>query len=162
MIFTPNEWIEIIAAALGTLGFGVLFNIRGKKLLVATLGGFLAWMVFIMLGWLIANEPVRYFIVSVVTSVYSEVFARIMKTPRTTFWIVCLIPLVPGSALYYTMSYALNNSMANFMTKALYTLELSAALSLGIVVVAAASRSIVKMQMKKHQQMHRAKQQENQ
>ena len=160
MIFTPNQWIEIIAAALGTLGFGVLFNIRGKKLLVATLGGFVAWMVFIMLGWIIANEPVRYFIVSVVTSVYSEVFSRVMKTPRTPFWIVCLIPLVPGSALYYTMSYALNNSTADFMAKALYTLELSAALSLGIVVVAAASRSIVNMQMKKHQQLC-SKQQEN-
>ncbi len=161
MIFTLNEWMEIIAGALGTLGFGVLFNTRGKKLLVGTLGGFLAWMVFVALGYVIESVILRYFIVSVVTSTYSEVFARLMKTPRTTFWIVCLIPLVPGSSLYYTMAYALDSSMGDFFSKALYTAELSAALSLGIVVVAAVSRSISEIQSKKRKKLLTEKAKEN-
>lgn len=149
MIFTLNEWIEIIAAGLGTLGFAVLFNIRGKKLWVGTLGGLLAWALFVALGYGIESVPLRYFIVSTFTSAYSEVFARLMKTPRTTFWLVCLIPLVPGSALYYTMAYALDSNLGNFFSKAIYTVELSAALSLGMVVVASISRSISQVQGKK-------------
>lgn len=162
MIFTLNEWIEIFAGCLGTLGFSALFNIRGKKLIISTLGGFVAWMIFVALGYAFDNEPIRYFIVAVATSVYSEVFARLMKTPRTTFLIVCLIPLVPGSSLYYTMAYALDNSMGNFLSQAVYTIELSAALSLGIVVVAAASKSITEIRAKRRRKLQEQKQQQTQ
>lgn len=147
-MFTVNEVVQIIAGGLGTLGFGVLYNIRGKKLAIAVLGGALAWTMFILLGFVLKNEPVRYFIVSVLTSVYAEVFARVMKTPRTTFWMVCLITLVPGGSLYYTMTYALDGNMSAFAQKAMYTLELSAALSIGIVVVSTAAKLIGSMHCK--------------
>ena len=136
--------IRVLAAALGTLGFGVLFNIRGKKLLVGALGGMFAWLLFELLGGVVQNEPIRYFIVSAAASVYAEIFARLMKTPRTTFWIVNLIPLIPGGSLYYTMSSAVGSDFELFMQRGMYTLELAAALSLGIVTVAALSRIIKK------------------
>ena len=136
--------IRVIAAAVGTLGFGVLFNLRGKKLLVGALGGMFAWLLFEVLGGVVQNEPIRYFIVSAAASVYAEVFARVMKTPRTTFWIVNLIPLIPGGSLYYTMSSAVESDFEIFMQRGIYTLELAAALSLGIVTVAAFSRLIKK------------------
>ena len=136
--------IRVIAAAVGTLGFGVLFNLRGKKLLVGALGGMFAWLLFEVLGGAVQNEPIRYFIVSAAASVYAEVFARVMQTPRTTFWIVNLIPLIPGGSLYYTMSSAVESDFEIFMQRGIYTLELAAALSLGIVTVAAFSRLIKK------------------
>ncbi len=136
--------IRVLAAAVGTLGFGVLFNLRGKKLLVGALGGMFAWLLFEVLGGVVQNEPIRYFIVSAAASVYAEVFARVMKTPRTTFWIVNLIPLIPGGSLYYTMSSAVESDFEIFMQRGIYTLELAAALSLGIVTVAAFSRLIKK------------------
>ncbi|MBR3865519.1 MAG: threonine/serine exporter family protein [Clostridia bacterium] len=162
MIFTLDEWIQIIAGALGTFGFAVLFNVRGKRLLAGTIGGLLAWTVYVALGYVMDSPILRYFIVSVVTSTYSEVFARVMKTPRTTFLLICLIPLVPGSSLYYTMSYALDSSMGDFLSKALYTAELSAALALGIVVVAAISRSITAVQSKKRKKLLAEQAKENQ
>jgi len=136
--------IRVLAAAVGTLGFGVLFNIRGKKHLVGALRGIFAWLLFELLGGVVANEPIRYFVVSAAASVYAEIFARVMKTPRTTFWIVNLIPLIPGGSLYYTMSSAVGNDFELFMQRGVYTLELAAALSLGIVTVAALSRLIKK------------------
>jgi len=41
--------IQIVTGALGSLGFSVLFNIRGKKLLITTLGGLISWSVFLLL-----------------------------------------------------------------------------------------------------------------
>ena len=38
-----KEFIQLMAALLGSLGFAALFNIRGKKLIFATIGGFLSW-----------------------------------------------------------------------------------------------------------------------
>ena len=50
---------------------------------------------------------------------------------------VSLISLIPGSSLYYTVASALNGDLPQFLEKALHTLALAAALSLGIVVVSA-------------------------
>ena len=141
-MITVDQMIAVLAGAAGTFGFGILFNIRGKKLMIAALGGLLAWLFFVLLGNVVVNETVRYFIVSVLASCYAEVFARVMKTPRTTFWIVCLIPLIPGSSLYYTMSSAVAKNTEAFMDKGLHTLELTTALALGIVTVAAGAKWI--------------------
>lgn len=134
--------LQVVASFLGTLGFCVLFNVRGKKLWLAAFGGFLAWGLFLLLGLCLESEVIRYFIVSVVISIYSEILARKVKTPATTFSIVSLIPLIPGGALYYTMAYILHGEFDLFLPKALYTLELAAALSLGILLVTASIRTV--------------------
>ena len=76
-----------------------------------------------------------------------DTLARIMKTPASTFCIITLIPLVPGGAMYYTTTYALSGNSEAFLTKAVYTLELAVALSLGIVIVTAASKFIFRRKL---------------
>ncbi len=127
--------IQIISGTLGTIGFGILFNIRGKKLAFASLGGLLSWTVYLLLCLFINNEPLVYLLVSITTSVYAEVLAVNLKTPTTTFLIISLIPLIPGGSLYYTMAYALDGNLDSFISKAVSTLALAAALSVGIIIV---------------------------
>ena len=131
---TTVELMQIFTGFLGTLGFSVLFHIRGKRLVMAALGGFLSWLLFVLLGNVISSEPIRYFIVSLLTSFYAEWMARLLKTPTTTFLMTTLIPLVPGASLYYTMAYALGSDMEKFIQKAISTLKLAGALALGIVI----------------------------
>ena len=70
--------IQVLAALIGTLAFGLIFNIRGKKLLVGALGGMLAWALFLLLGLWIPSEVARYFLVSVAIAGYAEIFARVL------------------------------------------------------------------------------------
>ena len=135
--------IQIIASFCGTLGFCFLFNIRGKKLLWASIGGMVFWGLFLILGIFIESEAVRYFIVSVCSTIYAEVLARRLKTPTTTFCIITLIPLVPGSGLYYTTTSAFSHNREVFMTKFIDTAELAVALSLGIVLVTSVTRYFI-------------------
>lgn len=135
--------IQVVTAFFGTLGFGFLFNIRGKKLLLAALGGMLSWLLFLALGFVIESEAVRYLIVSACSTTYAEVLARALKTPATTFSIITLIPLVPGGALYQTTTAALDRNTQLFIPKLVYTAELAVALSLGIVIVTAIFRRFV-------------------
>ena len=137
-----SELLQLVTAFIGTFGFSILFHIRGRKLWLAALGGLFAWTVFLALGFFIESEPVRYFIVSMLTTLYAEVLARMVKTPTTTFVIVSLIPLIPGSGLYYTMTNALSGNSEGFMERGIYTLELSLALSLGIILVTSFVRRI--------------------
>ncbi len=134
--------LQVITGCLGTFGFGILFNIRGKKLLLASLGGLLSWGLFLLFGLVVESEVLRYFLVSAAISAYSEILARKVKTPATTFSIVSLIPLIPGGSLYYTMAHIIGGDLETFVPTALYTLELAAALSLGILLVTATIRTV--------------------
>lgn len=140
--------IQIITGFIGSLGFAILYNIRGKRLLAAALGGLLSWALFLLLNIFIPNEPVCYFLVSLSLSFYAEVMARLQKTPTTTFITTSLIPLIPGGSLYYTMSYAFESDLTNFVSKAIYTLQLAAAIALGIIVATTLTRLITKKTQK--------------
>lgn len=132
--------IQILAGVVGTLGFAIILNIRGKRLLMTVVGGFAAWSLFLLLGTFISGEPIRYFIVALTISFYAEIMARLLKTPTTTFITTALISLVPGGSLYYTMSYALIGNYTSFFSRGIYTLKLASALALGIIVAVAVVR----------------------
>jgi uncharacterized membrane protein YjjB (DUF3815 family) len=135
-----REILQIISGGIGTLGFCVLFNIRGRRLVVTVIGGFLSWLLFVLLCNFISSEPINYFIVAAVISFYAEIMARIVKTPTTTFITTALIPLIPGGSLYYTMAYAFHSNIDRFLEKAIYTLQLASALALGIIIATTISR----------------------
>lgn len=130
-----QDVIQILMGGLGTVGFSLLFNVRGKNLFFATLGGILSWAAFLFLKNWFPSEALRYFLSTVAITVYCEILARVEKTPTTTFLVPVVIPLIPGSALYYTMNYALKEEWRAFATQAFYTLELAFALAVGIIVV---------------------------
>ena len=95
--------LEVIASFLATMGFGILFNIKGKNLIFAGIGGGISWFMYeggILLGFSVVASM---FVSALVFSTYSEICARILKTPVTTIVICALIPLVPGGGMYYTM-----------------------------------------------------------
>ena len=141
---TKTELIQIFAGFVGTIGFAILFNIRGKRLVAVAFGGLFSWLFFVILSRFIPNEPVNYFVVACLISAYAEIMARVLKTPTTTFITTALIPLIPGGALYYTMAYAFHGDLEIFLQKAIYTLQLASALALGIIVSTTITRIFYK------------------
>lgn len=126
--------VQIFMAFLGSLGFAMLYNIKGIKLLYAAAGGLLGWSINLSLGIWLNNEVAQFFIAAVLVTIYAEICARLNKTPTTTFLITAIIPLVPGGALYYTMSYAVNGLWNSFVDSGVYTVSLAVALAAGIMV----------------------------
>ena len=150
--------IQILTGCLGTLGFTILFTIRGKKLLLSTLGGLISWAVFLMLEPVFAGEAIRYLLSAAVITVYGELLARLEKTPTTTFLVPSIIPLIPGGALYYTMNYALNKQWSQFAQQAFYTLQLALSLAVGIIAVTTAVRLLTalinRLKNREHSHFH--------
>ncbi len=146
---STTEIIQIFAGFVGSIGFAVLFNIRGIKLWITALGGLLSWLLFVLLSKCIAGEPAIYFIIALVISLLAELMARVLKTPAATFITTSLIPLIPGSSLYYTMAYAFGENFENFLKKGVYTLELAAALALGIIVSTTLARILYHKKIKR-------------
>lgn len=134
--------LQIITAFLGSFGFSVLFNLRRTKLLIAGLGGMLSWSVYLSLEPLFDSDPILYFFAAIFVTVYAEIFARIKKTPTTSYLVPGFIPLIPGGALYNTMKYALHSDWQNFGDTAVYTVQLALALSAGIIVISSCMRMV--------------------
>lgn len=125
---------QIFTAFIGSLGFSMLYNIRGSKLWYAALGGLLSWSTYLLLGLWLNNAVAQYFISAMIVTIYAEILARIIRTPTTIFLSAAIIPLVPGSALYYTMSYAISGMLEEFINTGLHTIALSVSLAAGIMV----------------------------
>ena len=130
-----SKLIQILMATTGSVAFNIMFNIHGRKLIFASLGGAISWIVFLLLEPIFPNEAIRYFLSTATVTVYGEIFARIEKTPTTTFLVPSIIPLIPGSSLYYTMQFALRKDWSNFATRGFSTLQLALALAVGIISV---------------------------
>lgn len=141
---TMTQFIQILAGGVGSLGFACLFHIRGKRLAVATLGGVLSWFLFVIFSYIIPSEPINYFLVSFLLTMFAEIMARVMKTPTTTFITTSLVPLIPGGSLYYTMAYGFQGNATRFVTKGVATLALAAALALGIIIATTLTKIIVR------------------
>lgn len=149
-----NGWIQVLTGAMGTLGFATLFHLRGKKMLLSVLGGLLSWGIFLLLEPLFAGEATRYLLSAAVITIYSELLARLMKTPTTTFLVPSFIPLIPGGALYYTMNYALNKQWSQFAQQAFYTLQLALSLAVGIIAVTTVVRLLTSLRNKRKTHHH--------
>ncbi len=127
--------IQVLMGTVGSFGFSILYNIRGKKLIFAGLGGLFSWSLCLFLKIWIDSEVIRYFCSAAFVGIYAEVLARVMKTPTTTFLVPAIIPHVPGGSLYYTMKFALNKQWIEFFSKAFDTVELALALAIGIITI---------------------------
>lgn len=133
--------LDLTYAFLGSLGFCVLFNIRGKNLFAASIGGALGWFVYELiplLGMSSTNNAI--FIATIVISIYSEIMARILKQPVTVFVIASMIPLVPGSGMYYTTFEAVQGNVDRAVAYGLKTLYDAGTIAIGIILVSTIAR----------------------
>lgn len=132
--------IESFFSGVATLAFAVMFNIRGKFLIWAGIGGFFSWFCYLLGLDKFHNTAMAMFIASICLSIYSEILARKLKTPVTTLVICALMPLVPGSGMYYTMYSAVHGDITATWNLAASTLSSAGVLALGVILVSTLTR----------------------
>lgn len=132
--------LKTVFSVFATLGFCVLFNIKGKNLLYASLGGGLGWFVYMLCQDMKLTTTTSMFIASLLIGFYSEVMARVQKAPVTIFVVCALIPLVPGGGMYYTMLESVKGNINSSLQLGLETITNAGALAVGIVLTSSISR----------------------
>jgi uncharacterized membrane protein YjjB (DUF3815 family) len=132
--------LNSIIAIIASLGFGIIFNIKGKKLIFASIGGGIGWLTYSLTSTLNISDVFALFLSAIVISFYSEIFARILKTPVTTYIVCALIPLVPGAGMYYTMFEIISGNLEKAISIGINTLSSAGALSLGVILLSTITR----------------------
>ena len=137
---TIMGFVQCVCAFFACIGFGFLFNVRGRMIVTTALGGALGWLTDVVMASFIVSDIPRYFAATLVISIYAEVMARVDKVPVIVYLIIALLPLVPGSGMYYTMDYWLNGDEVAFVTTGSHTIMIAGALALGVVLVSSLVR----------------------
>lgn len=127
--------IQIITAFIGSLGFGMVFNVRYRHLIPAALSGMFTWMVYLATAKITGTIFLPSMLASAFAAMYGEILARIRKTPANQFLIIGLIPLVPGSTLYYMMSYAVQGDWVRSRWYGTQTVRYALGIAVGISLV---------------------------
>lgn len=133
-----------------TVSFGLVFNIRGKHLLIAGIDGAVGWMVYSGLEGVFTSDIPQYFLATVALALYAEIAARVFKAPTILYLAGALIPLVPGGGVYYTMEYCINGEVDAALATGLHTLGIAGALAMGIIVVSSFFRIQVNLRRERH------------
>ncbi|MBO0545744.1 threonine/serine exporter [Clostridium botulinum] len=139
---------NFIFSFLASLGFAGIFNIKGKKLIYASLGGSIAWLSYLICKNSNCSTVFSFFIGSIAGSIYSEVMARIEKNSCALMVICAMIPLVPGGGMYYTMQKVIEGDVSGALNTGFTTLSVAGAIALGMVMVSSMTRLIYKFREK--------------
>ncbi|MDE6505934.1 MAG: threonine/serine exporter family protein, partial [Eubacterium sp.] len=75
------------------------------------------------------------FCAMVAICIYSEVLARIIKTPANVILLPSTIPLLPGGSLYYSLSYLIHSDEERFHIYAKETILTGLGIALGAILI---------------------------
>lgn len=130
-----NIFLQCLLAFLSCIGFTIIFNVRGKMIFYAALGGALGTLMFQVIILAFDSELTAYFAAALAISFFSETVARIHKVPVTITLIPALIPFVPGGGIYYTMVYFIDGNTTDFLASFIHTISIAGALSFGNIAI---------------------------
>ncbi len=134
--------ILLVMAATGTVGFSLQFCTRTRYLLPAAIGGALTYGVYLLILHFDADAFfLASFLSSIFAAAFSELCARVLRAPTLIFLTPCVVPIVPGGGLYYTMRALLDSSerLSEHFSK---TLFITAGIAVGTMLVAIAVSSL--------------------
>lgn len=124
--------VMIITGVVSTAAFALLFSVNPKRLAWSCIGGLIGCIIYAF------TKDISAFVSSALAAfaitVYSEIVARSVKAPVVTFLTPGIIPLVPGGALYYTISNIIFKNPEKAAEYGLVALDTCLGIAAGILV----------------------------
>lgn len=143
--------LQIICAGLGSLGFALCFHVRPRHLLLATVGGNLSWLWYLLVFHVSRSVFLSALVAALGICLWSEIMARVRKAPANVFLIPGIVPLLPGGALYYTMSGIVNGDTAQVMLKGKETALMAVGIAGGIVIASEIVRLVMGVRQRRRE-----------
>ncbi len=94
-------------------------------------GSILSWFLYRAVFFFTEHVFFSCVTAAALTALYAEMMARWKKAPVTIFLIPSVLPLIPGSNLYYAVSAAVQDRTAEAIFQGSLTLQYTAAIALG-------------------------------
>ncbi len=134
--------LQILMAAMGAMGFSMVFQLRYRRILLCVIGGGLTWTVYLICSTFLPSTFLCNTVAAAFGACYAECMARARKAPATSFLISSEIALIPGGMLYITMNELVGGRAESALLYGTRTANTAIAIALGIVLVAAFARGL--------------------
>ncbi|SMC05139.1 Uncharacterized membrane protein YjjB, DUF3815 family [Sulfobacillus thermosulfidooxidans DSM 9293] len=135
---------QALFAALTTMAFGFLYQVRTSLLWIAGVIGALAWMASLTVSLIPGAGLLGDFVGAFVVGSLAEVAALWKKQPVTIFVVPAIISFVPGYMVYESMVAFLKNHFNQGLRFGLTAIFSAAALSLGLALATALLRPLLR------------------
>ena len=137
--------MQFLWAALSILGFSIRVNLKGWKILFLALGGGLTWALYLIFLYYSDSLLFSIFCSVILVCTYSEIVARLLKVPVSVFVTCVIIPLVPGSSLYYAMQGFIAGDTAAASENIYKVLLISGTIAMAIAVVSSVTNLVFRL-----------------
>ena len=124
----------VISSLVGTIGFAFMFKLSPSKLWITGICGVATYVIYELCVRMGTNQLIAAFAACAFLSVFSEICARVLRTPTNVFLFTGCIPIVPGGALYYTMYYLLSLDLPKAFEYLKVTGQILLGVALGLTV----------------------------
>lgn len=125
---------KLIFSLTTCLGFGILLDIKGRNLIYTSFIGFFGWTTFEILKTFHWNILLVYFFSTCLVTFLAELISRNENFSIISLIVPPLIPLAPGTAIYYTFFYFFNGQIDDSLNKALETLSRAILMAIAILI----------------------------
>lgn len=126
--------LQFIYSFFATLAFNVLLQAPKRVyILNATIGAF-SWIIYKYLVSLTGQTVFASMISGLFIGLFAGIFAIIKRIPAITIYLPSLIPLVPGTGIYYTMYYFITQDLDQASAKGVETFLMAMSLATGIFI----------------------------
>lgn len=139
---------QLLCAAVGAAGFGLIYKLPGKYMPAAAIGGMLGWGVYVAVSKTTESVFMQALVAGFAVAVYSEILARIYRAPSTIFFVASVIPLVPGKALYDFMNALAEGDYTAAVSRGSEALLIAAGIAGGMGLAWSLSDLIRKLRMR--------------
>ena len=79
-----QDLISVISAFFGSLGFSIIYNIRGLRIWIPAIGGAVFWAVYLIFLHFINNEFLGFFFVAILITIYFNAHSYSIDPRRIT------------------------------------------------------------------------------
>ena len=140
---------QAISAILSVYFFTMLLEIPKRYAVLASIGGGVNWWVYLIALDATGSSMMAAFFSSLAVAAFSQIFARIQKTPVTVFLVSGILPTVPGAAIYRSVYYFIRNNSNQCTYYLLQTLQIAGAIAMAIFITDSVFRMLHHYQSRK-------------
>ncbi len=127
--------LEVLAAAIGTVSFCVLFCIPKKYFAVCGGIGAIGWLIYRLLLLIPFSDFASCLVATIVITLLSRFSAVRTRTPSTIYILPGILPLIPGGGIYRMVFCLINNDVSSAVRFGLNSISIVGGIVLAIVLV---------------------------
>lgn len=127
--------IQTAGAFLAVASFSMLLELPRRFMAWYGTAGAVCWLVYLISRDATGSKILGAFAASLAVAVFGHVLARRLKAPVTVFLVPGILPLVPGTSIYNSVYYMIQDNRAQSTYYLVETLQFAGAIAMAVFLV---------------------------